>query len=91
MRFDTKNPKFMIDLITLIFATTAIVLAIIVMLSGMDFLIPFVFFAGAAMFAANVIRGILSARYLTMMLIIPSAVCLTGGLISQGVIRPWTF
>jgi hypothetical protein len=91
MRFDTKNPKFMIDLITLIFATTVIVLAIIVMLSGMEALIPFVFFAGAAMFAANVIRGLISSKYLAMTLIIPSAACLTGGLISQGVIRPWTF
>ncbi len=91
MRFDNKNTKLIIDLITLIFATTAIVLAIVVMLSGMEFLIPFVFFAGAAMFTANVIRGIISSRYLTMMLIIPAAACLAGGLISQGVIKPWTF
>lgn len=91
MRFDKKNPKFMTDFITLIFAMAAIVLAIIVIISGSDMLLPFVFYAGAAMFAANVVRGIISSKFLFGIMAIPALICLAGGLMTQGVIAPWKF
>lgn len=91
MRFDRKNPKFLIDLLTLIFAIAVIVLTIIVILGASDTLLAFVFYAGAAMFAANVARGFVSGRYFTAAFLIPALICVAGGLMAQGMIRPWIF
>ena len=91
MRFDKKNPKFLIDLITLIFAVAVISLTIIVIIGGSDTLLAFVFYAGAAMFASNIVRGIVSGKYFTVAFLVPALICVAGGLMAQGIIRPWIF
>ena len=91
MRFNTKNPKFLTDLFTLIFALTVITVTVLVIISGSDTMLGIVFYAGAAMFAANIVRGFISGKYMAAVFIIPAAICVTGGLIAQGVISPWIF
>lgn len=91
MRFSRKNPKFLTDLATMFFAVAVIVLTIIVIAGGKDSLLAFVFYVGAAMFVTNIIKGLLSGRYSFMAFIIPAVLCITGGLIAQGIIGPWIF
>lgn len=91
MSFDKKNPKFLIDLITMIFAIVVIVLAMAAIMGGFMNLLTLVFYFGAAMFAANIIRGFVSRRYWTSILIMPLIACIFAGLATQGVIKPWIF
>lgn len=91
MRFNRKNPKFMVDVITLIFAVTVIILAIIAIMDGPDTILAMVFYAGAAMFLTNIIRGFISRRFLAAAFVFPAAVCVAGGLIAQGILVPWSF
>ena len=91
MRFDKKNPRFLVDLVTMIFALAVITLTIVIILGGFDNLLAIVFYCGAAMFAANIIRGLISRRYSAVFLLVPAAICVAGGLLAQGVIRAWNF
>ncbi|MBR1524272.1 MAG: hypothetical protein IJ641_07440 [Lachnospiraceae bacterium] len=91
MRFNRKNPKFITDLATLVFAVAVIVLTIVVLIGGSDMLLAVVFYAGAGMFTMNVIRGLISGRYMSVAFIIPVVICISGGLIAQGIIQPWIF
>ncbi|MCR5774916.1 MAG: hypothetical protein K6G42_07515 [Lachnospiraceae bacterium] len=91
MRFNRKNPKFLIDFATLILAIAVIAMTVAVLISGSDTLLGLVFYVGAGMFVTNIVRGIVSKRYLSILFIIPVILCVTGGLVAQGVIRPWIF
>ena len=91
MRFDKKNPRFLVDLITMILALIIISLTLAVILGGFESLLAVIFYFGAAMFAANIVRGIISHNYIAILLILPVALCIAGGLVTQGVIRPWIF
>lgn len=91
MRFDNKNPKFLIDFVTMIFALIVIILTVVVILGGSKALLTFVFYSGAAMFSANIIRGVISHRYTTILLVLPAMACVAGGLALQGVIDFWIF
>ncbi|MBQ4482516.1 MAG: hypothetical protein II966_04700 [Lachnospiraceae bacterium] len=91
MRFNRKNVKFVTDLITLILAVSVIVLAIVGIIGGQELIFAFVFYAGAAMFISNIVRGFLSKRYLTAAFILPAIICVAGGLMAEGMIEPWIF
>ena len=91
MRFNRKNPGFLTDLATMFFSVAVIVLTIIVIVRGEDSILAVVFYAGAAMFATNVIKGLITGRVRNVAFIIPAALCVTGGLIAQGLIGPWIF
>ena len=91
MRFDRKNPRFVTDMATMLFSITVIVLTIIVIVRGEDSIMAAVFYAGAGMFATNIIKGLITGRYAMTAFIIPAVLCITGGLIAQGMIGPWIF
>jgi hypothetical protein len=86
MRFDVKNPKFILDLIVLIEAFAIIVLTVIVVFDGSRAILAVIFYIGAAMFAANVVQDVIERRARALLFIIPIAICIAAALMAQGVV-----
>ncbi|HAL31913.1 MAG TPA: hypothetical protein DCP46_03020 [Lachnospiraceae bacterium] len=86
MRFDVKNPKFLLDLIVLIEALAIIVLTVIVVFDGSRTILAMIFYIGAAMFVSNVIQDIMDRRSRALLFIIPITICIAAALMAQGVV-----
>lgn len=92
MRFDRTNPKFLMDLTSMILAMAIIVLTIIVIFDGSRTILAIAFYVGALLMILKMVRGVYVRKYHALVCIIPAAVCIAGGLMSEGIVpMPYFF
>ncbi|MCR5747058.1 MAG: hypothetical protein K6G03_05070 [Lachnospiraceae bacterium] len=93
MRLDFKNPKFVIDTITLVLSVIIIALTVVVIFEGSRAILAVIFYLGAGLFTVKIIRGIMSRRVRALLYIIPVALCIASALMAQQIVPipelPW--